>query len=222
MNHINLLRIPLAKSRSVRGRSHQPAFVTAAWILVTCGRSVNPVVDDLRPCVLWPLVIRLICVLLTLFWHEDYGFIYRELMLFYWIGVEFKDKSMVYCFMEVKCKQGFTTGIWYYLYNALGLTVSMCIRGLMVSKSEFRYGDPWSFPGSTDLLFNCAIFMRILMKKWWVGNRVKRVYGEMWGNAIRRGGTCKNPWDCLYMINVYDGQLVSAQNEALLWLVGMT
>ena len=37
-------------------------------------------------------------------------------MLFWGMGIEFKDKIMLYCFGEVKCKQGFTTGIWYYLY----------------------------------------------------------------------------------------------------------
>ena len=28
-------------------------------------------------------------------------------MLFYGMGIEFKDKIMLYCFREVKCKQGF-------------------------------------------------------------------------------------------------------------------
>ena len=36
------------------------------------------------------------------------------------MGIEFKDKIMLYCFREVKYKQGFTTEIWYYLYDALG------------------------------------------------------------------------------------------------------
>ena len=31
-------------------------------------------------------------------------------MLFYGMGMEFKDKIMLQCFREVKCKQGFTTG----------------------------------------------------------------------------------------------------------------
>ena len=42
-----------------------------------------------------------------------YGFTNRELMLFLKMGMEFKDKIMLYCFWEVKYKQGFTTGIWY-------------------------------------------------------------------------------------------------------------
>ena len=31
------------------------------------------------------------------------------------------------------------------------------------------------------------------MKKYWVRNRRKRFYGEMWGNAVRGGRTCKSP-----------------------------
>ena len=54
------------------------------------------------------------------------------------MGMEFKDKIMLYCFGKVKCKQGFTTGIWYYLYNTLGLLVCLFIIGLMVSESEIK------------------------------------------------------------------------------------
>ena len=36
---------------------------------------------------------------------------YRELMLFWGMGLEFKDKMMLHCFREVKGKQGFSTGI---------------------------------------------------------------------------------------------------------------
>ena len=49
--------------------------------------------------------------------------------------MEFKDKIMLYCFREVKCKQVFTTGTQYYLYNGLGVIVNMCISGLMVNES---------------------------------------------------------------------------------------
>ena len=47
--------------------------------------------------------------------------------------MEFKDKIMLNCFREVKCKQGFTTDL---RPNVLGLTVRMYISGLMDSKSE--------------------------------------------------------------------------------------
>ena len=45
------------------------------------------------------------------FLHAEHGFTYRELMIFWGMGMEFKDKMMLYCFREVKGKQGFTTGI---------------------------------------------------------------------------------------------------------------
>ena len=39
----------------------------AAWLLVTYRSSVYPLVDELRPCVLWPLMIGQMVVLLTFF-----------------------------------------------------------------------------------------------------------------------------------------------------------
>ena len=69
------------------GASHQPAFM-GSCLLVT---SVCPVylVDELKPCVLRPLMIGLMVVLLTFLnvWFYFYG-----VLLFYGIGVEFKDK----------------------------------------------------------------------------------------------------------------------------------
>ena len=41
-------------------------------------------------------------------------------MLFYGMGMEFKDKIILYCIKEVKYQQGFTTGIWYWVYNIYG------------------------------------------------------------------------------------------------------
>ena len=48
--------------------------------------------------------------LLTLF-HGEYGFTFGELMLFYGIDLEPKDKITLHCSGEVKRKQGFTTEI---------------------------------------------------------------------------------------------------------------
>ena len=79
------------------------------------GRPIYLVVDELRSCVLWSLMIGLGDPV-DVFWNGEYGFTYRELMLFWGMGVEFKDKIMLYCFGKMKFKQGFTTGIWYYLY----------------------------------------------------------------------------------------------------------
>ena len=63
------------------------------------------------------------------------------------MGMEFNDKIMLYYFKEVKCKQGFTTDTWYYLYNALCLTFIMPISGLMASQSEIRCSAAGSFYG---------------------------------------------------------------------------
>ena len=61
--------------------------------------------------------------------------------------MEFKGKILVYCFREVKCKKSFTAGTWYYLYISLVVTINMCIRGLIVSESEFMYDDLGSLRG---------------------------------------------------------------------------
>ena len=57
----------------------QPSL-EAAWLLVTCGSPVYLVVDELRPCVLSHLMIVLDGSVVA-FWHGEYGFTYRELML---------------------------------------------------------------------------------------------------------------------------------------------
>ena len=66
-------------------------------------------------CILWRFIIGLIMGLLTLFLHSVYGFTYRELMLFLGTGMEFQDKILLCYSKEVKCKQGFTTEILYWL-----------------------------------------------------------------------------------------------------------
>ena len=51
--------------------------------------------------------------------------------------MEFKDKIMLlYYFREVKCKQGFITGL-DIIYNGLGVTNSTCISDLIVSELNF-------------------------------------------------------------------------------------
>ena len=70
--------------------------------------------------------------------------------------MKFKDKIMLYCFGEVKCKQNFTTEICHYLYNALGSIVSMCISGLMLASQNSGRTIRDRFPGGnfTKILFN--------------------------------------------------------------------
>ena len=71
--------------------------------------------------------------------------------------MELKGKITLYCFEEVKCKQGFITGICY-LYNALGLSICLCISGLMVSESELSYSDPGAFPERRGYEFTFQFF----------------------------------------------------------------
>ena len=43
--------------------------------------------------------------------YGEYGFTYTEFTLFKAMGIDFKERLMLYCFREVKCKHGFTKGI---------------------------------------------------------------------------------------------------------------
>ena len=82
---------PEARGEYLTSRLSWPA----TWLLVT---RVYPtyLVDELRPCVLRPLIIGLMVVLLTFFFFEwwVWFYFYGELMLFYGMGVEFKEKVM--------------------------------------------------------------------------------------------------------------------------------
>ena len=50
------------------------------------------------------------------FQDGEYGFSSKgSIVLFQGMGMEFKDKIMLHCFREVKCQQGFTTGVIYNL-----------------------------------------------------------------------------------------------------------
>ena len=65
---------------------------------------------------------------------------------------------MLYRFREVKYKQGFTAGTWYYLYNGLGVTDKIYISGLMVRELEFRSSKPGSLPGGGGYDFTFQFF----------------------------------------------------------------
>ena len=122
--------------------------------------------------------------------------------------MEFMDKIMLYCFREVKCKLGFTTGFHILLLlssslllllsiiifiNCLGVMNYTCISGLMVSELICRYGVSGSFPGRERYEENFVFFLGFfllnfcfccfsffcLMKKSWLKNRRKRFYGDM-------------------------------------------
>ena len=58
----------------------------------------------------------------------------------------------------------------------------------MGRECEFSSDNLGSFPGrgGCELIFQ---FFKDSNKELWVRNRRKRFYGEMWGNAVRGGGT---------------------------------
>ena len=55
-------------------------------------------------------------------WRVCFKF-YGELVLFWGMNMEFKDKIIIRCFPEMRCQQGFTTEIGYCAFNLLGYTV---------------------------------------------------------------------------------------------------
>ena len=64
---VNIMLVASAKSRSAREASHQSAFMGSCLNISQMWQPVYLVVDELRPCVLWSLMIRLMVVLLTFF-----------------------------------------------------------------------------------------------------------------------------------------------------------
>ena len=147
--------IASVKSWSARGASHQPAFMsTCLTISHTCllylptGRKslfwsdlfvVGRVViwersesSELRSWVRCTRVVRR--------QGGKGGRVARWQSGRFLVYLRMKDKIMFHCFREVKYKQGFTTGTWYYLWNCLGVTVNMCISGLMVRALNFTRG----------------------------------------------------------------------------------
>ena len=54
----------------------------------------------------------------------------------------------------------------------------------MNSKPQFKSGGPGSFSKGGGIQIFFSIVLRVLIKKKWVGNRRKRLYNEMYGNAV--------------------------------------
>ena len=104
---------------------------------------------------------------------------------------------MLYCFREVKCRQGFTTGTWYYLYNYLGVTINMCISGLMDSALKFRSSHPGSLPGRRRNELTLQLFLRVLMKKLVQGTEGRGSMVKCGETPLERDGHVKTPWDPL-------------------------
>ena len=103
--------LPLIPRASGEHLTSQLSWV-AAWLLVT---DVFPVhlVGELVLVFCSPLSLGLSWFCWRFFDWSIWFYFYGELMLFYRMGMEFKDKTMLYCFREVKCWQCITTGVWY-------------------------------------------------------------------------------------------------------------
>ena len=62
------------------------------------------------------------------------------------MDMEFRDKIVLYYSRVAKWKQGFTAGIWQYLYNVLDQPSYINIGGLVASVFDSQHGSPGSFP----------------------------------------------------------------------------
>ena len=85
---------------------------------------------------------------ISLFMVTGRGIIVICSAVFQAMGMEFKDKIMLYCLY---------TGVWY-LWYVLGLSVRMYISGLMDSKSEHRCTSLGSFPRRAGYEFAFQFF----------------------------------------------------------------
>ena len=96
--------------------------------------------------------------------------------------MEFKDKIMLNCFREVKCKQGFTTGIWYQLY---------CFRFNCQNVHQWPNGQQVRVDVAVQDRFPGGEVMNLLFKFFEGSNeelmgrqQKEEVYGKIWGNAL--------------------------------------
>ena len=135
-------RLLTAKSWSVRGASHQPAFMGSCLTISHKCLSCLPS-RWVSPCLLCPLIIGLMVVLLAFFGMASMVLVLWELVLFYGMDVEFKGY-----YRRVKWQQDFTLGIGFYVYNVVGLPRWMDHNGVIVNMSEFQSSRLRLFPGS--------------------------------------------------------------------------
>ena len=66
------------------------------------------------------------------------------------MGMKFKDKIMLQGCREGYCEYGPASGILCWVYDVLGESYFTCLSGLMGSKADSRFGNPWSFLGRVD------------------------------------------------------------------------
>ena len=103
--------IASAKSQSAREASHHPAFMDS---FLTIGHMCLPCLPSRWVNCYMFSTPHSHSEAMTIFktwwvWFKSYG----ELVLFWGMNIEFKDKIMLHCFLEMKCQQVFTTEIGY-------------------------------------------------------------------------------------------------------------
>ena len=121
-----------------------------------CVSPVYLIVYEFSPCFTWTLMIGLLMVLLT-FFHIMSLFLLKGSWCYSREWLWNLSTKLLYFFRDVKCKQGFTTGIWYHVY-VLGSTIWSAYQWLMDSKSEIRCSSPGSFPMRGGYEFAIQLF----------------------------------------------------------------
>ena len=128
----NIMQIASAKSRSMRGASHQPGFIGSCLTISHMCLPCLPGGGWVSPCVLWPLVTGLMVVLLTSFlwwvWFYLWG-----VDAFLGNGCGIEGHNYVVLLQGSKMYAGFR--------DVLGLPKYFCSGGLADSKRESRRGD---------------------------------------------------------------------------------
>ena len=82
-------------------------------------------------------------------------------MLFWRMGVEFKDKIILNYSREVEWQQGITTQIGFLVHSQ-----NWCVNSVAINTQVFYCSCPWSFleRGEYEMLFNVDI-VNLLLKK---------------------------------------------------------
>ena len=121
----------------------------AAWLLVTCFVCPIYLVHEESRRSMVSLIRRMMVLLvyfLDMVWFQIYG----------GVGATSGNGYEIQGQNHVARLQGTVLWIWYrysnfrIAYDLLGVSCVTSLFGLMNSKTDSRYGDPWSFPGAVD------------------------------------------------------------------------
>ena len=138
-----VMLIASAKSWSVRGVSHQPAFMSSRLTVIhTFYLSYLPSARRVLIDVPWSLMIGPVVAPLAHFigmvWFQVYG---GGSVLLLGMGMEFEDKIVLEGCRKGYCEYGPTTRILCWL-DLLGELNSARVSSLIGNKAFYRTGDP--------------------------------------------------------------------------------